>query len=402
MSSNKLVIISNYFPPDIGGGSSRVYEFVEHLSKYLKIYLFTRIPYIYDNSLLFSFKKTKINNYFVNKVKLGIFKYLDALKICNFKLIFLYFLYLCRIKEKDFKILISTPPAEPFLTSLIFSKIFKKRVILDLRDDWINVNYIKSKGLIKLQNYIIKILYKKYINNIDLFICINNSISDSVKDIINKKIPILIIPNIPNSEIFSPNNKVSRKFFEFNENDFIISYAGNLDAEYINIEPLLHSFKYLKNKRIKLLLIGFGRLEVKYKKIINKYSIQNMVEFLGKRDKDFIAKIYSISDICLVPLSFDPVYQYALPSKLFEILSCKKAVLAFGPKDGELSKIVENNKLGIFIWENNEKVISKLLLKFYNNRNLIKEYEKNSSKLIKEKYNYNKLIKNLVNNINRL
>ncbi|MHA1251561.1 MAG: glycosyltransferase family 4 protein [Candidatus Helarchaeota archaeon] len=401
MSKNRLIVISNHFPPEIGGGSSRMLELIQSLSRFHKLYLITRVPYINDYNLYFSFKTIKFGNLNVNKVKLGIFKYLDALNICNYPLILLYFLYLLRISRKDFKILISTPPPEPLFAAWLFSKFFKNKIVLDLRDNWVDVNIEKSSGLIKVQNILIKIFYKKILNSIKLIVSVNDHIIKKVREISNKN-TYYILPNIPNIEVFNPDNKIERLDLGLDSSIIVISYAGNLSAEYINIEPFLNSLKYLKNKKIKFFIIGEGLLIRKYKKLIKKHKIKDLVIFLGKQNKDYIAKIYSISDICLVPLSFDKVYEYAIPSKIFEIMACGKAVFGLGPKNGELEKLIVKNKLGYFVSEDNEEKISEILLKLCIDKKILEDFGNNGYKLIKSEYNYSLLVKNLSKLINNL
>ena len=401
MSKNRLIVISNHFPPEIGGGSSRMLELIQSLSRFHKLYLITRVPYINDYNLYFSFKTIKFGNLNVNKVKLGIFKYLDALNICNYPLILLYFLYLLRISRKDFKILISTPPPEPLFAAWLFSKFFKNKIVLDLRDNWVDVNIEKSNGIIRIQNVIIKIFYKKFIKSIKLIISVNDHIIRKVRKIANNN-KGYILPNIPNLEVFSPDNKISRKSLDIDSETLVITYAGNLSADYINIEPFLNSLKYLKDKNIKFFIIGEGSLIRKYKVLIKKHGINDLVIFLGRQNKDYIAKIYSISDICLVPLSFDEVYEYAIPSKIFEIMACRKAVFGLGPKNGELEKLIVKNKLGYFISEENEKKISDILLNLCIDKKILKEFGNNGYKLIKSEYNYSSLVKNLSKLINNL
>ena len=89
-----------------------------------------------------------------------------------------------------------------------------------------------------------------------------------------------------------------RKKIGFNKDDFVILFVGRVASEK-NIELLLLSMPKLiiKNKHIKLLIVGDGPDMDKYKKYVDKNKLHEHVVFTGKVPWDNVPSYYLSADV---------------------------------------------------------------------------------------------------------
>lgn len=89
-----------------------------------------------------------------------------------------------------------------------------------------------------------------------------------------------------------------RSKYGYKVSDFILIYVGELSYRK-NQDAAIKIIKNLKDKipNIKLLIVGTGELEKKYKEEVSKLNLKSNVEFLGYRDD--ISNLMSLSDLCI-------------------------------------------------------------------------------------------------------
>lgn len=89
-----------------------------------------------------------------------------------------------------------------------------------------------------------------------------------------------------------------RKQYKFQENEFILINVAELNDNK-NQSFLINSMKYLTKKipNIRLLLIGKGELEEKYKEQLNELNLINKIELLGYRQD--VSNLMGLADVCV-------------------------------------------------------------------------------------------------------
>ncbi len=115
---------------------------------------------------------------------------------------------------------------------------------------------------------------------------------------------IHIVPTGIEIERFYQENVDSSKVMELKKelqllkDDFVIVFVGRI-AEEKNIVTLIEAHKDLikKHANIKLIIIGDGPDSDKYKKLVNKYKMDNNVIFTGKVAWENIPCYYQLADI---------------------------------------------------------------------------------------------------------
>lgn len=124
-----------------------------------------------------------------------------------------------------------------------------------------------------------------------------------------------------------------RKSLGINDDEFVITTI----AEYIkrkNFDTMLRTIKELKNKNrnVKFLVCGCGKLEKKIKKMISKLGIENEVMLLGYR-KD-INRVLSASDLFMLasfqeglPLAIIEAMNFSLPCVVSDVRGNRDLIL---------------------------------------------------------------------------
>ena len=106
-----------------------------------------------------------------------------------------------------------------------------------------------------------------------------------------------------------------------------------------------------------------GRIDDKILENIMGLSLGKSVKNLGYLSHDKALEEMNKSDILLITSFNKETSRGIIPGKLFEYLAMKRKIISFGPKEGDVSKILEETQAGvhftydemeevkIFIWE---------------------------------------------------
>ena len=102
--------------------------------------------------------------------------------------------------------------------------------------------------------------------------------------------------------------------------------------------------------KAKLEIVGGGVLMDALKKIVSKHRLKNLIEVVGWIKPDKMPAYLNSIDVGLLPLQNNSFDKSKSPTKLFEYMAMKKAVIAF--KVGEAKYIINNGGKWISLfWE---------------------------------------------------
>lgn len=178
-----------------------------------------------------------------------------------------------------------------------------------------------------------------------------------------------------------PKNKLMQNL-NLEKDDFVILQVGELNKNKNQILAIETMNKLAKtNKKIKLLLVGKGKLEQFYKNKIIEYNLQNNVYVLGYRQD--VPKLMKISNI-LLSLS----YREGLPVNVIEAMASGLPVIATNCRgnrdlifDGENGYIINNNDM--------RKLEEKIIF-LQQNETVCNYFRLQTQKLVKN-YGFNKI-----------
>jgi glycosyltransferase involved in cell wall biosynthesis len=248
-------------------------------------------------------------------------------------------------------VVISVPNGEGSLGCYIATKLFRtKKVIFDYRDEWedYGINQAKSRIYAKAYHYLKNLMTKCYANS-DLVITTTKSFADklSSRGVTN----VEVVSNGADINIFRPYDRISsRSALGMSENDFVLVYSGG-GAPYYRLDIIIRAMQKVSNNISNMKLLMIGQHDIIYDKMLDlskQLGLSNNVFYLGvKTDKVELARIFSASDIGIVPYDANPLWRNSMPVKALEYVACGLPIIATVYEDSFLGKLICENKVGI-------------------------------------------------------
>lgn len=311
-------------------------------------------------------------------------------------------------------VVISVPNGETAFASYIAAKLFRtKKVVIDYRDEWEDHNINKAKsGIYKKSYSYLKDLMTQCYTNSDLVVTTTESFADKLKSRGVRNVNV--VANGADINIFKPYDRNnSRSAIGINEHDFVLVYSGSIGV-YYRLDIVIRAMQKVSNKihNMKLLIVGQGNCIQEILNLSKQLGLQNNVFYLGaKIDKVELAKIFSASDVGIVPYDTNPLWKNSMPVKALEYLACGVPIIATVSKDSVLGKLIYENKIGILARPENVDSLAHAIEKMYNyycsseksndrddadNNSFIKEVSKRAMLLVKKNFDRKEIAKHFL------
>lgn len=260
-----------------------------------------------------------------------------------------------------------------FVVFVIGKYFFRKKIIYHIHGGSFQVFYEKSNGLSKR-------LIKTLLDKADIIICLSQSWYEYYKRNFKTK-KLVILPNIIDyPEKLKNTTKTNSTTFLF----------LGLVCEAKGIFDLVNAIANNKEKyrtRIKLLIGGNGETQ-HLQGLIEKYQIEDIVEFLGWVNSEEKIAVLNKADVYILPS-----YKEGLPISILEAMSYGMAVIS--TNIGGIPEIIKNKENGLLIEPGNLEQIEQALVYFLENPESVEEYGAVSEQLV-QKYLPDSVLKQLV------
>ncbi|MDP1799833.1 MAG: glycosyltransferase family 4 protein [Bacteroidota bacterium] len=391
----KLLILTQYFPPEVGAPQNRLFELAVRLQKLgIDITVLTAMPnypqmeiykeyfgkdYVYEeieglkvhrSSIYVSKSKSIINrlrNYFsfvissakTGKNKLGDFDFL----LCESPPLFLGYSAMRLARQKNAKLI--------FNVSDLWPESAEK------------LNVVNNKWLLKLAYNLEAKLYKRsvLVTGQTQGICTN----------INNRFPSVKtywLPNGVDLNYYDPskvNESDWRAKNNFSKDDRILLYAGIIGIAQ-GLETVLTAANNLKeNSNLKFVFIGSGPEKEKLLKIKAEQQLDN-VFFLDAISKKEMPAVLRTVNAAIIPLRKLELFLGAIPSKIFENLAMEVPILL--GVDGEARKLfIDKGNAGIYFEPENADKLAQAILKLVQDKALALQMGKNGRRFVNEFFN---------------
>ncbi len=244
------------------------------------------------------------------------------------------------IREYDIKTVVTTSP--PHSTQLIGLKLKKRhniKWIADLRDPWTDIYYYHQFKHTALARQIDRNYERQVIEQADVIV----SVSEDVKRIFAEKsrMPIaektMVVPNGYDEEDFKLKDLPA-------ESRKIITYTGTISEAY-DVDKLLEALVRLDERLKEQLLIRFvGKIPQAIEQRFRDTGLE--IELMGYVDHQKSIEYLLRSDLLLLVLPKVNNNKGILTGKFFEYLASQKPILAIGPVDGDLARIILDTNCG--------------------------------------------------------
>ncbi len=206
-------------------------------------------------------------------------------------------------------------------------------------------------------------IFKHFLRKADIFICVSDGVrTDTIS--INPKLKnnsCTIYNPIFEQEIIDKSlEPVAHNFFGTPSNLLpVVLHAGRFEGVK-NYSLLIASFREaLKHTDLRLILLGTGPEEEKYKKLVNDLDIKDKVSFEGFQSNPY--GYMKRADLFVLSSNFE-----GLPTVLVEAMGCGTNVVSTNAPGGT-SEILDNGKYGTLTPVGDYKALAKGIIDRLNN-----------------------------------
>ena len=387
----KLVILTQYFPPEVGAPQNRLFELAVRLkNKGIDVTVFTAMPNYpqmeihkdYKNKIYFKEQIEGITVHrswiFVSNKKNIVLRLLNYFSFVFTSLIFGIF----KLKKTDY-ILCESPPLFLGITAYLLSKFKRSKLIFNVSDLWPEsaekLGLITNKFLLGITTKLEEYVYRKS----KLITGQTQGIVKNISDRFPNKI-VYWLKNGVDIKLYD-NDKIQSDWREkngFKSDDFIALYAGIIGHAQ-GLETILYAAERLKEySTIKFIFIGSGPVKETLLKIKEEKDLDNVYFFdlISKREMPNVLKTINIS---IIPLKKLDLFKGAIPSKIFEVLAMRKAIML--GVEGEAKELfIDDAKAGLAYEPENYIDLVDKITDAYNNPDKLIEFGNNGYNYVKQ------------------
>ena len=401
----KIVILTHYFPPEIGAPQARLSEMAAEWVKLgHSVTVLTCFPNHPTGIIPKQYRKKRF-----------LIENIDGIKIIRtwvyatpnkgfFKKILGHLSFMMssviqggkHIRNTDI-IIASSPTFFSVISAWYLSKRYRIPYVFEVRDLWPEIfkdlGILKNKTILSILETIELFLYKQARNVV--------TVTESfTKSIINRGIDakkVFTITNGVNLNQFYPKEKNNALIQDLKlDKKFIVLYIGahGISQGLSSIVEAAHILR--KETKIHFLFVGEGADKEKVIEKSNHLNLSN-ITFLPGQPKEKVKEFYSIMDIGLVPLRNIPLFKTFIPSKMFEMLAMKKPIVA--SVAGEAASILKKSKAALVCEPENASEIATHILDLSNNNTTYKALSENGVTFVKTYYNRKTLATTYLNKL---
>lgn len=333
-----VLIITSYFPPEIGAASNRIFHLAEGLQKRnYKVSVITPLPN-YPKGKIFiayhgKFKVTSVEKY-ITIHRLWIYasisknKFLRLLAMLSYSVSLMWYFLFNKIPKT---VIIQSPPLLVAFACCTFLRSRKRNLILNVSDLWpmagLELGALKKDFAYGILERIEQSNYMKA----NLIMVQSEEILAHIKTLFPNKKTVLY-RNYPDFETPQPSESLDNSGEKIK-----MVYAGLLGIA----QGILRLCQELNYDTIEFHIYGSGAEQKKIENYIKAHPELPIV-YHGELSRNELHKELIKYDLGIIPL-LNRIYG-SVPSKIFEYAKLGLPMLYFGGGEGEI--IISDHKLG--------------------------------------------------------
>lgn len=350
----RLLLLSQYFHPEVGATQTRVREFAKHLAAEghdvtvvceFPNHPHGRIPESYRGTW---FEEDSLDGFRVLRVPV----YTSENKTFATRLLFYgsflvsaVALGLLRLRGRFDAVFATSPPLTVGVAGWILARAKRARFVLDVRDLWPeaaqSLGELSNPRLIAAAASVANFLYR----HADATTTVTHGFHRHIAARSDGR-PVHLVTNGTVPEIFDPARVDPSIRERLGLGDrFVCTFAGTMGIAQ-GLPFLLDVADALRDDPdVVFLFVGSGPVRAELERAAAERELPNVV-FHEQVPLAEITPYLTASDALMVPLRDDPVFHEFVPSKLFDSLACGRPVIL--GVDGEARELLEESGGGLF------------------------------------------------------
>lgn len=323
MPSNRILILTFYYRPDLCAGSFRAAAFVEALQKItdeaVEIEVLTTMPNRYQTYTAEASKFEQINNVTIRRYEIGTHKsgFIDqSLSFASYA-----WQVLNHNKGKKYDVVFAT--SSRLLTAALGAFIAKRKqasLYLDIRDIFTDtMSDVLSKPVKIAVLPFFRLLERYTVSSATILNLVSGGFAEYFSSYDSKN-PLRFFTNGIDSEF------IEYDFLDSptHRNRKVILVAGNI-GEGQGLEKLIPQAADLLSERYEFVVIGDGGSK---RKLVDSCGSRENVKLIAPISRTELMEHYSNADILMMHLNDYDAFKKVLPSKIFEYAATGKPILA--------------------------------------------------------------------------
>jgi len=401
----KLLLLTQYFPPEIGAAPTRLQNIVRELVRAgYQVEVVTGLPNYPLGRFFDGYEKTLYRKEMKDGVtihRLWMFPSLGGgpRRILNYLTFAAVSVWgLLRSRKPDF-LFVESPPLILAAPGVLFSWIWRVPLILNIADLWPDAAV--DMGFMKKDSFLAKLTYA-----LERWSYRHASYVNAVTEGIQRS--LLGVKMVPPSKVLFLPNGVDTTLFQSRRTDAelkdrlglggkrIILWAGTLGGAH-GLEHVLDAADRLRDHPdIHFLFVGDGTMKQALREQCLRLHLTN-VTFHPPVPFEQMPNFFSIAQAGLASLIPLPVHEGARPSKVFPVFASGKPLIFVG--QGEAAQLVRDANAGIVVPPGNPDALASAVLDLLANASLLEELGSNGRTFVEKHFQWSRLIANWLNRL---
>lgn len=405
-----ILYLSQYFPPEIGATQNRAYENAHHLIKSgHKVTVICEIPNHPSGIINPDYRgKFIVRSNWDGIDVIRVWVKASPIKSFLNRMLF-YISYMINatiagifIARGSYDLIyVTSPPLFVGGAGLVIKILRQIPMIFEVRDLWpdsaVILGELKNPTAITLAKKLEQTCYKRAA----LIVVVTEGIRQ-----------ILLRKGLPNENVIViPNGtKLSRYQFDAKgrenirrqlslEKKFVAIYAG-IHGIAQGLEIIIQAAKSLETQsQIHILMVGDGPQKAMLKQMVSTFELRN-VTLHNEVSMDEIPNYLSAADIALIPLKDIDLFNYALPSKMFDAWACQRPIALL--VNGEARTVMEEAQAGVFVPPESPELLAEALIKLQESPDDLQRMGINGRKYVEEHFSREVLAEKLLHELEHL
>ena len=345
----RVLIVSQYFPPEVGATQSRMQAFAEHLAarghEVTVICEFPNhphgvIPHEYRGRI---YEDDRSNPYRVLRVWVKASEEKTQQTRMEFYLSYMALATaMAPVAGRADVVLATTPPLFTGVAGAALARLNGAPLVLDVRDLWpaaaVSLRQISDGATLKLAEWLERRLYREAA----AVVAVTRPFCDHIDAIRRADPPTTLIPNGTLELFFEAEKGASREALGAADGDFLVTFAGTHGIAQ-GLDSVLEAARLLEGEA-RFAFVGDGPLKGSLVELATERGVRN-VAFHAQVPLDEMPPLLAASDALLVPLSGHPTFRDFVPSKLIDAMAVGRPVVLSAA--GEAARILELAGAGV-------------------------------------------------------
>lgn len=391
----KLLILTQYFPPEVGAPQNRLFELAVRLKKLgIDITVLTAMPN-YPQMEIYEAYKGK--NYVYEEME-GLKVHRTSIYVSKNKSIVHrlrnYFSFVIssartgtkKLNNADF-LLVESPPLFLGYSAMYLARKKKAKLIFNVSDLWPEsaekLGVVTNKQMLAMAYRLEERLYKKS--------ALVTGQTQGICENIRTRFPGVKTYWLPNGVDLSYYDPEKTKAGDWRHShgiapdDFVFMYAGIIGIAQ-GLEIILEvARKFANVPKLKFVLMGSGPEKERLLNLKAEWKLQNVL-FIDPISKKEMPSVLKSINAAIIPLRKLELFMGAIPSKIFENLAMEIPILL--GVDGEARKLfIEQGNCGIYFEPENADSLSAGIQKLLDDPDLARKLGRNGRQYVNLNFN---------------